>query len=117
MTNDTVPATRQCEARRLSAGDKVAAGFLPLRGSAEILFACPYVLNGVGRVLVVYLYDGDGQPQPDDFLADALIPVADARPAPTAPCGCLHYLGQQIATCQGPHTRGDGPTLRWAPTN
>jgi hypothetical protein len=29
----------------------------------------------------------------------------DERPAPTEPCGCMHYLGQQIVTCSGPHTK------------
>jgi hypothetical protein len=67
---------------------KVAAGFLPLRHPAEILFAYPYTLFGESRVCVVYLYDGDGQPAPDDFLAASLIPI-EHRPQPVAPASTV----------------------------
>lgn len=38
------------------------------------------------------------------------------RPPPTEPCSCMHYLGQQVVRCGGPHTVGEGETLRWADT-
>lgn len=74
--DETIPVNRaECRADELKPGVRVAAGFLPLRKAAEILFAYPYQLHGTARVLVVYLYDGDGQPAPDDFLAESLIPL------------------------------------------
>lgn len=77
----TIPAVRgECRADELKPGVRVADGFLPLRRSAEVLFAYPYTLHGKARVLVVYLYDGDGQPAPDDFLAESLIPLGVANP-------------------------------------
>lgn len=81
-----IPLNRnECRADKLRPGTRIAAGFLPLMGPAEILFAHPYTLHGRGRVLVVVLYDGDGQPAPDDFLADALIPVT-TPPNPVKVC-------------------------------
>lgn len=92
-----IPLNRnECRADKLRPGTRIAAGFLPLhnllprRGAAEILFAYPYRLHGHGRVCVVYLYDGDGQPATDDFLADALIPVTSMPVTP----GCVFGDGQ-----------------------
>lgn len=41
---------------------------------------------------------------------------AAAIQPPREPCGCVHYLGQYVSRCQGPHTVGTGDSLRWADT-
>jgi hypothetical protein len=67
------------EARDLKPGQRITAGFLPLRGEAVVLYVKPYPIHAVTRVFVVYEYtdvDAYGiQPTPDDYLPDTLIPV------------------------------------------
>jgi len=67
------------EARDLKPGQRIAAGFLPLKGEAVVLYVKPYPIHAVTRVFVVYEYtdvDAYGiQPTPDDYLPDTLIPV------------------------------------------
>lgn len=79
---DTIAQPKHVPAGELTPGVRVVAGFLPLKSAAEILFAYPYVLFGEDRMTFVYLYDGDGQPQADDLLAESLIPVEKF------PCTC-----------------------------
>jgi hypothetical protein len=80
-------------AATLEKGMRIAPHFLPLRSAAEVLFAYPYLLHGEPRVLVVVLYDGDGQPQPDDFLAHALIPVTSMP----VKAGCVFHTSGPLA--------------------
>lgn len=87
-----VTPVRFLPAADLRPGVRVAAGFLPLMKAAEVLFAYRYTLHDVARVSTVYLYDGDGQPQPDDHLASALIPVTDTRRADLAQLARNHPI-------------------------
>jgi hypothetical protein len=67
MTDPTI--TR--DAAKLTTGDRIAEGFLPLRHSAEVLFVAPDV-NGF--VLVAYRYR-DGHVAADHWFHDAQIPL------------------------------------------
>jgi hypothetical protein len=82
MTATTVTQTSDipaCRADRLKPGARIAAGWLPLRGPADVLFAVAYhqTRRLQDWVMVVYRYD-DGTVDSDHFLADAQIPVEPA---------------------------------------
>lgn len=97
----------EVEARDLKPGQRIAAGFLPLKGEAVVLFVKPYPIHAVTRVFVVYEYtdvDAYGiQPTPDDYLPDTLIPVV-----PVSCCGdCIERCNGVCLLCHNLFKPGD----------
>jgi hypothetical protein len=101
-------AVSEVEARDLKPGQRIAAGHLPLKAAADVIFVKPYPIHAITRVFVVYEYLDDAvgrQPTPDDFLPDTLIPVTAPVPAPyPAPCGFtlfgvpMHDMPESVRT-------------------
>jgi hypothetical protein len=64
----------------LSAGDRIAPGFLPTGQPAEVLFVQPYELKGEAWVRVVYQFE-DGDVDSDRFTAGGRIWVDRLAPS------------------------------------
>lgn len=95
------------EARLLTVGDRIAAGFLPHREAAEIVFVHHYTIGDQPWVFAAYALAG-GWPDSDYFLADARIPLtvmadafgysreADDDPTPVSPARVPLHTGSVV---------------------